>query len=50
MLEEAIVTGWEPKSGMLVASDVLSVLYAAYISAERKGTEVEIPLDSAILI
>ncbi|MFH1002455.1 MAG: Gfo/Idh/MocA family oxidoreductase, partial [bacterium] len=45
---EAIATGREPKSGMLAASDVVSVLYAAYISAERKGTEVEIPLDSAI--
>ena len=45
---EAIATNREPKSGMLAASDVVSVLYAAYISAERKGTEVEIPLDSAI--
>ena len=45
---EAIATGREPKSGMLAASDVVSVLYAAYVSAERKGTEVEIPLDSAI--
>ena len=45
---EAITTGKEPKSGMLVASDTVGVLYAAYISAERKGTEVEIPLDSAI--
>lgn len=42
---EAIVAGREPKSGMLAASDVVSVLYAAYLSAERKGTEVEIPLD-----
>jgi hypothetical protein len=45
---EAITTGKEPKSGMLVASDTVGVLYAAYISAERKGAEVEIPLDSAI--
>jgi len=45
---EAIATGREPKSGMLAASDVVSVIYAAYLSAERKGTEVEIPLDSAI--
>jgi predicted dehydrogenase len=45
---EAIATGREPKSGMLAASDVVSVLYAAYISAERKGTEVEIPLDSSL--
>ena len=45
---EVIATGREPKSGMLAASDVVSVLYAAYISAERKGTEVEIPLDSSL--
>jgi predicted dehydrogenase len=42
---EAIATGREPKSGMLAASDVVSVIYAAYLSAERKGTEVEICLD-----
>jgi len=45
---EAIATGREPKSGMLAASDVVSVLYAAYLSAERKGEEVEIPIDFAI--
>ena len=45
---DAIATGREPKSGMLAASDVVSVLYAAYISAERKGTEVEISLDSSL--
>jgi len=45
---EAIATNREPKSGILAASDVVSTLYAAYLSAERKGTEVEIPLDSAI--
>lgn len=33
---EAIVFDREPKSGMLVASDVVSVLYSAYVSAERK--------------
>lgn len=45
---EAIATGREPKSGILAASDIVGVLYAAYLSAERRGTEVEIPLDSAI--
>ena len=45
---EAIDTGREPKSGMLAASDVVSVIYAAYLSAERKGQEVEIPIDFAI--
>ncbi len=44
---EAIATNREPKSGMLAASDTVSVLYAAYLSAERKGEEVEIPLDSS---
>jgi predicted dehydrogenase len=45
---EAIANGREPKSGMIAASDVVGVLYAAYVSAERKGTEVEIPLDPSI--
>jgi predicted dehydrogenase len=45
---EAIATGREPKSGMLAASDVVSVIYAAYLSAERKGAEVEICLDPSI--
>ena len=45
---EAIANDREPKSGVLAASDIVGVLYAAYLSAERRGTEVEIPLDSAI--
>ncbi len=45
---EAIATDREPKSGMLVASDIVGVLYAAYLSAERKGVEVDIPLDPAL--
>ena len=45
---EAVATGREPKSGMLAASDSVGVLYAAYLSAERKGTEVEVPLDPAL--
>ena len=48
MLEEVIANDREPKSGMLTVSDVVSVLYAAYLSAERRGTEVEIPLDTTI--
>ena len=48
MLEEAITNNREPKSGILAASDTVGVLYAAYLSAERRGTEVEIPLDSTI--
>jgi predicted dehydrogenase len=43
---EAIATGREPESGMLAASDSVGVLYAAYLSAERKGEEVKVPLDA----
>jgi predicted dehydrogenase len=42
---EAIATDREPKCGMLAASDIVAVMYAAYVSAERKGAEVEVPLD-----
>jgi len=45
---EAIATDREPKSGLLVASDIVGVLYAAYLSAEHKGVEVDIPLDPAL--
>jgi hypothetical protein len=45
---EAISTGREPKSGKLAAGDTVGVLYAAYLSAERKGIEVEVPLDPAL--
>ncbi|MGE5255860.1 MAG: Gfo/Idh/MocA family protein [Hyphomicrobiales bacterium] len=45
---EAIATGREPKSGMRIASDTVAVLYAAYLSAERRGAEVEVPLDPAL--
>ena len=45
---EAFSTDQEPKSGLLVASDIVGVLYAAYLSAERKGVEVDIPLDPAL--
>ena len=42
---EAIATDQQPKSGLLVASDTVGALYAAYVSAERCGAEVEVPLD-----
>jgi predicted dehydrogenase len=45
---EAIATDREPKAGMLAASDIVGVLYAAYLSAERKGVEVDIPLDPSL--
>jgi len=45
---EAVATGREPKSGMLAASDSVGVLYASYLSTERKGAEVDVPLDHAL--
>ena len=45
---EAVTMDREPKCGMLAASDIVAVMYAAYVSAERKGTEVEVPLDPAL--
>jgi hypothetical protein len=45
---EAIFSCREPKSGLLAASDSVGVLYAAYLSADRKGAEVEVPLDPAL--
>jgi len=45
---EAIASNQEPRAGMMAASDAVSVLYAAYVSAERKGAEVEVPLDPSI--
>jgi len=45
---EAIATGREPKSGMLAASDIVGVLYTAYVSAERKGEEIKIAVDLAL--
>ena len=45
---EAIATDREPKAGSLAASDIVGVLYAAYLSAERQGVEVNVPLDPAL--
>ena len=45
---EAIAMDREPKSGMLAAGDTVGVLYAAYLSAERLGEEVKIPLDLSL--
>jgi len=45
---EAISMDREPKSDMRVASDTLAALYAAYVSAERKGQEVEVPFDPTL--
>ncbi|HEV2492264.1 MAG TPA: Gfo/Idh/MocA family oxidoreductase [Terriglobia bacterium] len=40
---ESIAAGREPLSGAELARDTVAVLYSAYLSAERRGAEVEIP-------
>lgn len=46
---EAAATGREPKSGILVAADTVTVLYAAYLSAEEGGCEVPVPIDPSLV-
>ena len=41
---ESIYFNREPLSGGALARDTIAVLYSAYLSAERRGAEVEIPL------
>lgn len=41
---ESIHYNREPLSGAELARDTIAVLYSAYLSAERRGAEVEIPL------
>ncbi len=36
--------GQDPQSGLPLALDVTAAVYAAYLSDEQKGTEIEIPL------
>jgi len=40
----AIAEGREPLSGGALARDTVAALYGAYLSAERRGAEVELPL------
>ena len=40
---ECVYYDREPLSGAELARDTIAVLYSAYLSAERKGAEVEIP-------
>lgn len=40
---ESIASGREPLSGAELARDTVAVLYSAYLSAERRGAEVEVP-------
>jgi predicted dehydrogenase len=41
---ECVYHDREPKCGATLAHDTVGVMYAAYLSAERHGAEVEIPL------
>jgi predicted dehydrogenase len=44
---ECCASGRRPQSGALIAHDTVATLYAGYVSAERKGAEVAVPLASA---
>ena len=44
---ECCASGRRPQSGALVARDTVATLYAGYVSAERKGAEVAVPVASA---
>jgi hypothetical protein len=41
---ESVYYGREPLSGIALARDTIAAIYAGYLSAERGGIEVEIPL------
>ena len=41
---ECCVHGRAPQSGPLVAHDTVATLYAGYVSAERSGQEVTVPV------
>lgn len=41
---ECAATGRQPQSGLALALDTTLTIYAAYVSAERHGAEVEVPL------
>jgi predicted dehydrogenase len=40
-------SGGRPQSGALIAHDTVATLYAGYLSAERKGAEVAVPVAPA---
>lgn len=41
---ECMASCSKPQSGVDLALDVTAVAYAAYLSDERKGQQVEVPL------
>ncbi len=44
---ECCASGGRPQSDAEVASDTIATLYAGYLSAERKGQDVQVPIKSA---
>ena len=40
---DSIARGHEPLCGAQLGRDTIAVLYGAYVSAEQRGAEVEIP-------
>ena len=44
---ECCASGRRPQSGALIAHDTVATLYAGYLSAERQGAEVAVPVASA---
>jgi predicted dehydrogenase len=44
---ECCASGRRPQSGALVAHDTVAALYAGYVSAERKGQDVAVPVAAA---
>jgi predicted dehydrogenase len=40
---ECVSQNREPKCGAALAQDTVAVMYAAYVSAERRGAEVDVP-------
>jgi predicted dehydrogenase len=47
---ECCARGRRPQSGALVAHDTVATLYAGYLSAERQGAEVPVPVASADVV
>jgi hypothetical protein len=41
---ECCASGRRPQSGALLAHDTVAALYAGYLSAERTGAEVAVPV------
>ena len=44
---ECCASGRRPQSSALVAHDTVATLYAGYVSAQRKGQDVPVPVAAA---